>query len=360
MLPVDGYSIRATSGLSTKRLYEKLAAMPSKGTLVLLDACFSGARRDGAMLSSSRGVAIKAKEDEIKGNMIVFAASQAGQTAYPYNEKQHGLFTYSILKHLKEEGGCISLGELHDGVKSFVEQQSVIKNSKRQTPSLVASAEAHDWNKWMLSDKRASKLVRIKRSTPHPQKPETPKEPTIEVIEQPVYPVATTSKATSVYAQAFFQAGTLMGAGASIGGYISQFNIEASYVLGIAKSDDIYWVSNNNSQKPQGGAYKATAMSLRVGYGLPIAVWMRLTPQVGIGSTAISCSETATKGYALTATAGVRAEAFLTPNVAVFAAPEASFGVSKSDVFSQLADVSTKTKSWGTGFNVRAGVMIYF
>ena len=69
--------------------------MPSVGTLVLLDACFSGARRDGQMLAAqSKGVAVKPKEDVVSGNLVVFSASQGGETAYPYQEKKHGLFTY--------------------------------------------------------------------------------------------------------------------------------------------------------------------------------------------------------------------------------------------------------------------------
>ena len=59
LLPVDGYSQKPTSGMSTKELYARLGSMNSKSIMVFLDACFSGARRDGKMLASSRGVALK-------------------------------------------------------------------------------------------------------------------------------------------------------------------------------------------------------------------------------------------------------------------------------------------------------------
>ena len=69
LLPVDGNSQLAGSGLSTESLYKQLGQLPSKGTIVLLDACFSGARRDGKMLASNRGVAIKVKDEPLTGNM---------------------------------------------------------------------------------------------------------------------------------------------------------------------------------------------------------------------------------------------------------------------------------------------------
>ena len=65
LLPVDGFSTEPSTGFGTDELYRRLGAIPSKATMVLLDACFSGAKRDGTMLASSRGVAIKAKAEMI-------------------------------------------------------------------------------------------------------------------------------------------------------------------------------------------------------------------------------------------------------------------------------------------------------
>jgi hypothetical protein len=54
------------------------------------------------MLASARGVAIKVKEEKPQGNLVVVSASQGDETAYPYNEKRHGLFTYYLLEKLQE------------------------------------------------------------------------------------------------------------------------------------------------------------------------------------------------------------------------------------------------------------------
>lgn len=52
LLPVDGFSQMTEGALSTKNLYGKLKEMNSRNIIVLLDACFSGAKRDGKMLAS--------------------------------------------------------------------------------------------------------------------------------------------------------------------------------------------------------------------------------------------------------------------------------------------------------------------
>lgn len=63
LLPVDGYGTDVTTGYKLDDLYATLGSLPSKSVTVLLDACFSGAKRDGAMLASARGIAIRVKRD---------------------------------------------------------------------------------------------------------------------------------------------------------------------------------------------------------------------------------------------------------------------------------------------------------
>lgn len=155
LLPVDGNSRLAGSGLSTELLYNQLGKLPSKGTIVLLDACFSGARRDGKMLASNRGVAIKVKDELVTGNMVVFSAAQGDETAYPYEEMKHGLFTYFLLSTIKEKGGAISLGDLSDQVTKMVTRTSIVENDKRQTPTIHPSSASPNWRNWMLAAKSA-------------------------------------------------------------------------------------------------------------------------------------------------------------------------------------------------------------
>lgn len=151
LLPIDGYGSDVATGYALEDLYKALGSLPSKSVTVFLDACFSGAKRDGDMLASARGVAIKVKQATPVGNIVVFSAAQGDETAYPYKEEEHGLFTYYLLKKLQETKGNVTLGELSDYIKTQVERQSIVINGKLQSPSFVSTATiANSWKKWTL------------------------------------------------------------------------------------------------------------------------------------------------------------------------------------------------------------------
>ena len=140
LLPVDGLSNNSSvTGYSLIKLNQELGNLRAKSVTVLLDACFSGVKREGDMLASSRGVAIKVINPRPVGNMIVFTASSGDETAHQYQEKGHGLFTYYLLKKLQETKGDLTYQELSDYVIREVKRQSVVINSKRQTPTLTIS-----------------------------------------------------------------------------------------------------------------------------------------------------------------------------------------------------------------------------
>lgn len=152
LLPIDGYGSDVTTGYALEDLYKALGSLPSKSVTVFLDACFSGAKRDGDMLASARGVAIKVKQNNPTGNMVVFTAAQGDETAYPYKEKGHGLFTYYLLKKIQETKGDVTLGELGDYIKTQVERQSIVTNGKLQSPAILsASSIGNSWKEWKLN-----------------------------------------------------------------------------------------------------------------------------------------------------------------------------------------------------------------
>lgn len=146
LLPVDGSGSNVKTGYKLSELYSSLSKFPTRQTVVLLDACFSGAERTGDMLVAARGVALKSKKEVPKGNLIVFSAASGDETAYQYADKGHGLFTYFLLKKLKETKGDVSLGDLAAYVQEQVYRHSVIENSKSQTPTVIPSSElSGDW-----------------------------------------------------------------------------------------------------------------------------------------------------------------------------------------------------------------------
>lgn len=151
LLPTDGLGSDVSTGYKLDDLYNSLGNLPSQSVTIFLDACFSGANRNGEMLASARGVAIKAKSSAPTGNMVVFSAAQGDETAYPYNEQQHGMFTYYLLKKIKETYGDVTYKELGNYVIDNVRKQSIVVNNKSQTPAVVPSTiVGSNWEVWKL------------------------------------------------------------------------------------------------------------------------------------------------------------------------------------------------------------------
>jgi hypothetical protein len=150
LLPIDGNSSITQTAIKVEYLYDKLAISHPELATVFIDACFSGAARDG-ILAEGRGIKIQPKEDILKGNLVVFSAASGDETAYPYLEKQHGLFTYFLLKKIKESKGDVSYAELSEFINTNVNQQSIILNQKNQTPRTNISSElTQDWKRLKL------------------------------------------------------------------------------------------------------------------------------------------------------------------------------------------------------------------
>ncbi|MDE6300980.1 MAG: caspase family protein [Muribaculaceae bacterium] len=139
LIPVDGDATVTETCLSLKEFYKTLDDLNARNVMVFMDACFSGTRRDGEALVKARGVALKAKTETPVGNMFVLTATGPQETAMPYREKNHGLFTYFLLKKLQESKGNVTLAELSDYVTKKVRETSNTVNKKPQTPTMTSS-----------------------------------------------------------------------------------------------------------------------------------------------------------------------------------------------------------------------------
>ncbi len=138
ILPVDADGKQMRVCYSLASLYTELQAMEANCTTVFLDACFSGATRsESDMLMSARSVAIAVDDNEVEGNIVIFSAATNDQSALAYDEQKHGMFTYYLLKKLKESRGDINLQELSDYIKDNVTLQARLKNHKDQTPTVI-------------------------------------------------------------------------------------------------------------------------------------------------------------------------------------------------------------------------------
>ena len=139
LLPIDNSGNNLAAAYSLKKLYDELGALNAKSVTLFMDACFSGAGRDDQMLTAARSIALASRSEKPKGNMVVFSAAQGDETAHPYLEKGHGLFTYYLLKKLKDTKGKVTFGELADYIKKSVSRKAIVANNKAQTPETRCS-----------------------------------------------------------------------------------------------------------------------------------------------------------------------------------------------------------------------------
>ncbi|RPH33315.1 MAG: caspase family protein [Bacteroidales bacterium] len=150
LIPVDVNGTNLNYAINLKSVYSKLTEFPSQRVTVFLDACFSGGARNQGLLSA-RGVKVKPKEESLKGKLVVFTASSGEQSSLPYKAKNHGLFTYYLLKKLQETKGETTYKELSDYLNKTIKLNSILANDKEQLPQTSTSAEIqNEWMNWKI------------------------------------------------------------------------------------------------------------------------------------------------------------------------------------------------------------------
>ncbi len=149
LLPFDidpNYSI----GFHLSQLYESLGGLNAKSVTVFLDACFTGENRERKMLlADARGIVVVPNEKSIPNNLTVLSAVSGGQFSGALKEKEHGLFTYFVLKGLggdadSDKDKKLTMGELGEYVRGKVKERAAIEG-REQTPELQG-----DTNKVLL------------------------------------------------------------------------------------------------------------------------------------------------------------------------------------------------------------------
>ena len=149
LVPYDGDpAFVEQTGYPLERLYDRLAALPAKEVVVVLDSCFSGAGGRSVIAKGMRPIVTEVENPMLaNGRAVVLAASTGQQVSSTYDTKGHGLLTYFFLKGLQGEGdtnkdGAIELTELFSYLKPQVERIARREFNNDQTPQLLGSATA--------------------------------------------------------------------------------------------------------------------------------------------------------------------------------------------------------------------------
>ena len=105
LVPYDGDPTYIDqTGYPLKRLYDSLAKLPARSVTVAMDSCFSGAGGRSVLAKGARPLVTVSTVEALPAKVTVLSASAGDQISNSYQEKGHGLFTYYLLKGLKERG----------------------------------------------------------------------------------------------------------------------------------------------------------------------------------------------------------------------------------------------------------------
>lgn len=152
IIPVDVSGKNVTLAIKLEDIYSKLTEYPCKRVTVFLDACFSGGGRNEGLLAT-RGVKITPKSNQLEGNLIVFSSCSEEQSSLPFKDKEHGFFTYYLLKKLQESKGDITYEDLSNYLIDNISLQSVLINEKEQIPQTSFSQNIqNEWKTWKLNE----------------------------------------------------------------------------------------------------------------------------------------------------------------------------------------------------------------
>jgi PEGA domain. len=180
------------------------------------------------------------------------------------------------------------------------------------------------------------------------------------------------------YMQVGCNIGGMMFLNFGIGGFIHNVNIEGNYLLGLTNSDNIYWNDKSGEYVPFTATYKPSGGNVKVGYSFRLHSRLRFTPQ--IGCQFIKLKETTKENFAFddythdsqyylgaaddskaaSLTFGLRCNVALAPWLGLSVTPEYLIGISKSNGFKALSDVSSKIKGYIDGINCNASLNIFF
>lgn len=173
-------------------------------------------------------------------------------------------------------------------------------------------------------------------------------------------------KSKDIYIEAGLGLGTSMNVSASVGTHIANFNIELDYSYCFQKSPTIYWnyTEEDYDYSPDACTYTPSLiLSGKLGYGVLLGTRFKITPQLGYRFTKLSESGDGSHidgANCSSATIGVRAYYAFSSHFGISLTPEYAIGVSKSEGFKILSDVTSKIKNMGEGFNAKLSLVLTF
>ena len=170
IMPVDISGYTVNQAISLNKLLSDFSNANYNSCSLFIDACFSGVSRSPEPLIKVKGVGkwkIKKTKSSTRSfynfdlitdsdndlsdfvnpnigkKMVLFSSSSGEETSLTDEKNQHGLFTFHLLKKLKESKGKITTDGLFKYVKNKVGVESIMKFNKQQTPEILYGEEVN-------------------------------------------------------------------------------------------------------------------------------------------------------------------------------------------------------------------------
>ena len=170
IMPVDISGYTVNQAISLNKLLSDFSNANYNSCSLFIDACFSGVSRSPEPLIKVKGVGkwkIKKTKSSTRSfynfdlitdsdndlsdfvnpnigkKMVLFSSSSGEETSLTDEKNQHGLFTFHLLKKLKESKGEITTDGLFKYVKNKVGVESIMKFNKQQTPEVLYGEEVN-------------------------------------------------------------------------------------------------------------------------------------------------------------------------------------------------------------------------
>lgn len=156
----------------------------------------------------------------------------------------------------------------------------------------------------------------------------------------------------------------MAGVSAMAGFILYNFDIQASYTLGLNSSDPVRWYSNDGNYSYMSSVtYKRSTFAAKLGYQISLTERLGLTPQVGYhieqltGTVVDGTNLYGDKASASCVSAGAKFVYAPLRHFQLFVMPEYSLGITKDDEFNRIDAASDIAAG---GFMISAGVVFSF
>jgi len=159
----------------------------------------------------------------------------------------------------------------------------------------------------------------------------------------------------NVYVGAGYQVMAISGPSLALGFKMKQHVVELGAVIGLTKTDDLYFYKGTNTLKAA-WKYSAIRAQARYGYEIPLTDFLSITPQAGV----VMKTDDFKKASSVAGLIAARLSFSINDQLKVQLTPEYDFGISKSDNCKLISEYDNTFKGWTDGFNLNAGIIFYF